>query len=255
MSDADLRPIRSTTTAKALGAQESLSSTVVGLSITEAATAVTGLGDDGAGALAGGEAAAIRGTVLIGCTRTGDELGALLLSGSGSRSSGTVSTTSQELGSIVVGDVVTEAAPAVTFLSDDGSSTLSSPEAAASRSAVGIRGARSSDELRAGGGSGVSSVSGVAISSVSVASVALDASSIAGATAIGSIVAKAAPFTALIGHKGGSALARGEAAAAGSAVGIRSARASDELGALSSDEEGEGEESSELDDRGHFSGL
>ena len=73
-------------------ASEGAGGVVVGLSVAEAAAAVTLLGDDGTGTFAGSEAAAARGAVGVAGADACDELGALGRGGESAWSEGVVST-------------------------------------------------------------------------------------------------------------------------------------------------------------------
>lgn len=125
------------------------------------------MSNDGAGALAGVEAAAARGAVCVAAAGTGDELGARgngssggVVGGSrgrgrGSGSSGLDSRSRlgvralDSLRGVVVGAGVAEPASTVTLLSDDCTSALAGVEATAARCTVRVRLARAGDELGA----------------------------------------------------------------------------------------------------------
>jgi hypothetical protein len=228
---------------------EGLDSVVVGLCVTEAASTVTLLGNDGTSALAGLEAAASVGAVRIALAWAGDELGALgrrggssgggiassVVSTSTSSSSATssctvtvvdtvaLSTWENGIGSLdflcgdVVGFGVTVAASTVTGLSNDGTGAFARVEAAASACTVRIACASASDELCActsdllaweGGTESLDFLSG---------------------NVVGLGITVAASTVTGLSNDGTCALARVEATARGCAVGIRLARACDEL--------------------------
>jgi len=143
-----------------------LRGTVVRGGITKATATVTFLSDDGPGAFTGVEATAARSAIRIVGTGTSDELCAGGGWCGGSRCGGSSIVAGARivvhtgcgfsirplngLGGTIVGSRVTEAATAITFLSDDGASTFARVEAAASGGAVCVAAAGAGNELCAG---------------------------------------------------------------------------------------------------------
>jgi hypothetical protein len=141
---------------------ESLSSVVVGLSISKATATIALLGNDSAGALSGVEATAAGSAIGIRGARAGDELGSgSLLSSAALVGIATVvvivvvgrGLETEGDSSVGIGLSISKATTSITLLGDNGTSTLSSVESTAARGASGIRLARASDELGALGGS------------------------------------------------------------------------------------------------------
>ncbi len=144
-----------------------------------------------------------------------------------------------QLGGVVVGGSIAEAATTVALLSDNGTSALAGVEATAARCAIGVAGASTGDELRArssswgsrrsssvvGRGSSGGTTLGHARSGLSVG--ALDG---LGSVVVGGGVAEPATTVTLLSDDGTSALAGVEATAARCTVGVRLAGTSDELG-------------------------
>jgi hypothetical protein len=164
-------------------APESLGSVVIRLSITEAASTISFLRNDGASTFARIESAAPGSTISIRSAFTSDELcssavaSALVIARSSFSSNrlldglfctcacllsqlscrrgwknplvcGSIAA-SQGLSSVVVGLTITESTPAIPFQRDDGASTLPCVEATTARCTISIGGTIASDELGA----------------------------------------------------------------------------------------------------------
>jgi hypothetical protein len=137
------------------GESEGDGSTVVGLSVTETASTITFLSDNGASTLATREATARAGAVGVRSASTGDELssgcfgggGGWCNSATGGCSSGLPAWETQRYSGAIIRLSVTEATTAISFLSNDGAGTFAGSESTAGTCAVSVSLANTSDEL------------------------------------------------------------------------------------------------------------
>lgn len=227
------------------GGTESEGGDVVRRNVSEPTASVTLLGDNGSSAFARLEATAEGGAVGVGRAGTGDELRAGRAGGAscrGSRSGRSGGCRGSSSGSTA------EATPLASRSSgDELSSALANRAAGGCTLAVigtftgdelssgglagaGGRGGRSSSRRRRGRGGGATSSALASLGVVDTSSGLLGAKS-EGGNVVGGDVTEAAAAVTLLRYDCRRALARLEAAAGGSAVVVRCARTSDELGA------------------------
>jgi len=228
---------------------ESLSSAVIGLSVAESTATITFLRNNRTRALATVEATAGSRTIGIASALTGDELRARRLArtrvgGRSRRGSRRLSrawdvlvrglTRAQRNCSAIVRHSVTEAAATITFLSDNGASTETRPETAASRCAIRITAARASDELSARRLPGASALGrrrrGLGCAGNDLVG-SLGGTESYGGTVVGHGVTESTAAIAFLGNNGTSTETTAEATAAGCTITIAAASASDELSA------------------------
>lgn len=233
---------------------QSLCSIIVRLGVSKSTSTIAFLGNHGASAFSRVESAAFRRTISIRGTRTGNELSPSSIasassSGRGCRSSlsgcrsGSIrvrSAARQRLSGNVVWLSISKSTAAIPFLRNDRTSALPRVETAAFRSAIGIRGAGTGNELRALAVSGTGRSGGSRRRGLdSGCRSGIRISSAAGQCLRGDVVwlrvAESAAAVTLLGDDGPGTFARVEAAAFGSAVGIGCARSRDKLGALGGD--------------------
>jgi len=236
-------------------ATETAGSIVVGDSVTEATSTITFEGNNGTTALASVESTASALALGVVSAGTGDELSARGLSrsstsggssrsgstavvhngGRSSRGGGGRSLATENPSSVVVRGRVSEAAATITFESDDSTSTLAGVEATASTSAFRVAGTGTSDELGAEGlaracsGSSRGSTTSVVDDWCSRGGRSLTPQD-AGSVVVGDTVAEAASTITLESDDSTCALASVESTASRATVGIRVARAGNELG-------------------------
>ena len=146
-------------------AEQGASCVVVGLRISKSTASVNLLGDDGTRTLARVKAAAAICAISVAGARTGDELFTSTITsavasgrcfGSGGGSSrrsrclgddGGGGRTEQRESRVVVGLRISKSTASVNLLGDDGTRTFACLEAAAAGCAIGVAGARTSNEL------------------------------------------------------------------------------------------------------------
>jgi hypothetical protein len=138
-------------------AEQGASRVVVGLRITKSTASVNLLGDDRTRTLARVEAAATVCTIGVAGARTSNELrsrsaagaGRCLGGGDGGSGSGRLGRclAEQRESRVVVGLRITKSTTSVNLLGDDRTRTFARVKAAAAVSAIGVAGARTSDEL------------------------------------------------------------------------------------------------------------